>query len=103
MNFHWGSGSPGVSHLSRMSINMMMPPKMAIQTIQVRGGTRNSPPFLGFLSSSFDLLSSGILVTVAAKLSLITGCRNARFALPAAAYFLQEMTQRPVHEYLSSS
>src|SRR5882724_12490895 len=100
MKRHWGRLSPCVSHFSRMSINRMMPPKMAIQTIQVRGGTRNSPPFLGFLSSSFDLLSSGILVTVAPKLSLITGCRNAGIALPSVAYFLQKMTQRPVYEYL---
>ena len=38
-----------------------MPPKIAIQTTHVRGGTLNSPPFLEFLSSPLDLLSSGIL------------------------------------------
>src|ERR1051325_2441799 len=34
----------------------MMPPKMAIHTIHVRGGTRNSPPF--FPSSLFRLSSA---------------------------------------------
>src|SRR5215510_5572722 len=39
----------------------MMPPKMAIQTIHVRGGTRNSPPLFGCFSSSLNLLSSAML------------------------------------------
>jgi hypothetical protein len=38
----------------------MIPPKTAIQMSQVRGGTRNSPPFRGVLSSLY-LLSSAIL------------------------------------------
>src|SRR5271157_1102451 len=42
-------------------MSTIIPPKMAIQTIQVRGGTLNSPR-LEFLSSSLlNLLSSGIL------------------------------------------
>src|SRR5437660_5645046 len=64
MKRHMGRLSPCVSHFSRISISRMIPPKMAIHTIQVRGGTRNSPPFFGFLSSSFDLFSSGILFTI---------------------------------------
>src|SRR6266478_666763 len=54
----------------------MMPPKMAIQTIQVRGGTLNSPPFLGFFSSSLCLLSSDIMYPVAAKLPSSPHSRN---------------------------
>src|SRR5205823_2829959 len=50
-----------------------MPPKMAIHTTHVRGGTRKSPPFLAFLSSSLYLLSSDIIKhLLGAKLP----CRN---------------------------
>src|SRR5438094_9219755 len=62
-----------------MSISRMMPPKMAIQTIQVRGGTLNSPPFLGLFSSSLDLLSSGIFYFSWTKLTWSHLGRNARF------------------------
>src|SRR5437588_3360636 len=65
--------SPGESIFSLSSISRIIPPKIAIQTIQVRGGTLNSPPFLEFLSSSLYLLSSDILRNpIAPKLSIIT-------------------------------
>src|SRR5713101_1931103 len=68
-NWCWLSVSPGDSIRSRASISKMMPPKIAIQTIQVRGGTRNSPPFLGRLSSSLCLLSFAIVSNSCAKLA----------------------------------
>ena len=39
----------------------MIPPKMAIQMTQVRGGTLNSPGLREFLSSSLYLFSSDIV------------------------------------------
>ena len=50
----------------------MMPPKIAIQTTQVRGGTLNSPPFLEFFSSSLCLFSSDIYVFGCAKVTMLT-------------------------------
>src|SRR5262249_13882096 len=43
------------------SIRSRIPPNIAIQTTHVRGGTLNSPFFLGVFSSSLYLLSSDIL------------------------------------------
>src|SRR6266576_6380405 len=43
--------------LSLASMNRMIPPKMAIHTIHVRGGTRNSP-FFEDLSSSLYFSSA---------------------------------------------
>src|SRR5436190_1245960 len=71
MTFPWDS------HLSRISINRMIPPKIAIHTTHVRGGTLNSPPFLAFLSSSLFLLSSDMLKkTGCASVTSLGGSRN---------------------------
>src|SRR5258705_5296852 len=77
-NRYWLSTSPWVSIRSRKSINRMIPPKIAIHTIQVRGGTRNSPHFLGAFSSSLCLFSSGIFCNGCANLACLALGRNAQ-------------------------
>src|SRR5258708_36455937 len=74
-NWYWLMGWACGSTFSLKSTRRMMPPKIAIQAIQVRGGTLNSP-FLEFFSSSLFLLSSAILYLVAPKLPSIPQCRN---------------------------
>lgn len=64
---HCVSTCPGESIRSRSSMSAIIPLKITIQTIQVLGGTLNSPPFRGVRSSSLYRLSSAILLLVRPK------------------------------------
>jgi len=61
---------------SLKSISSVTPPRIAIQTIMVRGGTLNSLPLFKFLPGSPDLLSFAILALVVASLAHPPASRN---------------------------